>query len=294
MSKKLKAYVTVGIPASGKTTWAREKCKKESLININRDDIRMSITGSTGWGDYKFNRHTEKMVTDIQRAMVRQAFEAGRGVVISDTNLNETFRNRLIEFLKEVGYAVELVDFDVRLEVAYKRDALRANGVGRDVIYSMYQKWLEYTGRRVYVPNKGLPETVVFDVDGTLALMHPDRGPFDWDKVDTDYPNQFVVELSKLLGASGKTIVVVSGRDGSCRELTEKWLKKHGVPYDALYMRPAGNHEKDTIIKERILWNDLEPNYNIVGWFDDRPCVVRMLHEVKIPVLAVGDQNVEF
>lgn len=39
----MKAIVTIGIPCSGKSTWAEEYCKKTGALEINRDNIRMNL-----------------------------------------------------------------------------------------------------------------------------------------------------------------------------------------------------------------------------------------------------------
>lgn len=290
----MKSIVTIGIPCSGKTSWAEEYARKNGFVNVNRDDLRFTITGHRSWGTYKFKGETENMITDMQRSMIKEAANRGKSVIVSDTNLVKRRRDELVKFLKETGFSVEFKEFHVSLEEAYKRDALRPNGVGRDVIYTMYQKYLEHVERKVYVPDESLPEAVCFDVDGTLALMHGNRGPFEWDKVDTDLPNQIVVETAKLYFQAGKKIVILSGRDGSCRGLTEKWLAEMGINYHVLLMREAGDCRKDTIIKEEIFWRDVAPNYNVKAVYDDRPVVVRAWIEMKVPVMAVGNPYLEF
>lgn len=290
----MKATLTIGIPASGKTVWAEEYCRKNGAVNANRDDIRFAITGHRSWSTYRFKGETENMVTDVQKQIITAAANAGKDVVVSDTNLVKRRRDELCKFLRETGYEIEFKEFPVALEEAYRRDALRPNGVGRDVIYTMYMKWLEHKERKVYVPDTSLPEAICFDVDGTLALMHGNRGPFDWDKVDTDLPNQIVVETAKLYFQAGKKIVILSGRDGSCRELTKKWLDEMGVNYHALLMREAGDCRKDTIIKEEIFWKDVAPYYNVKVVYDDRPAVVRAWAELKVPVFAVANPYIEF
>ena len=39
------------------------------------------------------------------------------------------------------------------------------------------------------------PDAIICDVDGTVALMHGNRSPFDWDKVGSDKPNQWVIDF---------------------------------------------------------------------------------------------------
>ena len=37
--------------------------------------------------------------------------------------------------------------------------------------------------KRVKIKFNLKPEAIICDVDGTVALMHGNRGPFDWDEV---------------------------------------------------------------------------------------------------------------
>lgn len=287
----MKGYITVGIPASGKTTWTKE----QDVVDINRDWIRFNVVcPGSDWSNYKFNRKQEDEVTEIQHHMLSEAAFNGKDVVISDTNLNQKTRNKWVETLESFDYEVEILEFPITLEEAYKRDRLRPNGVGEAVIYSMYQKWLEYKGRKTYTPDESLPKAVVFDVDGTLAKM-VNRGPFDWNKVDQDEPKQFVVEMAQQYSKLGYVIIVLSGRDGVCADKTYKWLGDNGVPFEHLYMRAMNDRRKDAEIKEELFWNHIADNYNVVACVDDRPQMIRLWYELKIPnVISVANPYIEF
>jgi hypothetical protein len=133
-----------------------------------------------------------------------------------------------------------------------------------------------------------LPDAWISDIDGTIALMH-DRSPFEWDKVDTDAVNTPVVNLLRILSAD-HTIIITSGRDGSCESLTRKWLKDNQIPYDHLFMRPAGNSEKDAVIKKRIYEEHIQGKFNVKGVFDDRNQVVHLWrNELGLPTFQVAD-----
>lgn len=292
----LKAIITVGISAGGKTTFAESLVEQQGWVDINRDWIRFNVVcPGTDWRTYKFKKDQENQVTEVQKQMVRDAFAKERNVIISDTNLSPKIRNMWEVFLTEIGYEVEVKAFHITLEEAWKRDTFRANGVGRDIIYSQYQKWHEFIGRRTYSPNQDNPKAVIFDVDGTLADMRGIRSPFEWDKVGQDIPKQLVIDMAKGYDALGYTILVVSGRDGCSYDDTHQWLKDKGVPFFYLFMRKEGDTRKDTIIKEEIFWQHIADNWNVVGVVDDRPCVVRLWHELKVPnVICVGNPWVEF
>lgn len=287
----MKAWITVGISASGKTFWANQ----QEAVDINRDWIRFNIIApGTDWSSYKFNKKKEKEVTSIQEQMVMDALSKGQDVIISDTNLNPATRSKWVTLLTDIGYDVEIKEFDVTLETAWKRDSVRKNGVGHSVIYSQYQKWLEYKGHKTYSGDTSLPKAVIFDIDGTIAQM-AGRSPFAWDKVDSDAPRYMIIEMARSYMMFNYEIIVVSGRDGSCKELTEAWMTKFQMPWAEFFIRPEGDTRKDTIVKEEIFWRDIAPNYNVLGVVDDRPSVVRMWHDLKIPnVICVGNPWVEF
>ena len=290
----MKAIITVGISASGKTTWAKEYAlKNKNTIISNRDDLRFSITGAKTWSEYKFHKQTESIITDIQTETMKIAAASGKDIIMSDTNLNKVYRDVLKAKLRYLGFEVEIKTFPIALEDACKRDSLRANGVGKDVIYKQYQQWLEYIKRPIYVPDTSKTKAIIVDIDGTLAQM-VDRKPYDWHKVGSDTVRPIVKQMISAF-SSTHLVIIVSGRDGVCYEDTAAWLANNGIARANLLMREVGDMRKDTIIKEEIFWRDIAPYYNIEAVFDDRPSVVRMWNELKIPnVIAVADQNMEF
>lgn len=134
---------------------------------------------------------------------------------------------------------------------------------------------------------------MIVDIDGTLMHMG-DRGAFDWDRVDEDTPDSQVVEIVKLLKMSGYAIIVLSGRDSCCRDLTIKSLEDAGIPFDHVFMRAANDHRKDCIIKNEIFERYVEGNFNVKYVFDDRPQVVRMWIEKGLKTFVVGNPFIEF
>lgn len=134
----------------------------------------------------------------------------------------------------------------------------------------------------------------IFDIDGTLA-KHVDRGPFEEHKVHTDAPIEPVVRVLKALRQSGYHIVFVSGRTDGCEEATRNWLKVHTNEWNAeLYMRKSGDQRKDSIIKKEIYEQHIFPKYEVLGVFDDRMQVCRMLYENEIFCFNVNQGLKEF
>lgn len=190
---------------------------------------------------------------------------------------------------------VEIKEFPITFEEAYKRDNLRENGVGRDILYSQWLAWLMFKGRRVYTPDSSKPPAVIFDVDGTLADMDGLRGPFEWSKVGGDIPRPLIVGMANAYYEQGYEIIVLSGRDSVCYDETYEWLVRFDVPFASLYMRAEGDSRKDSEIKEELFWTDEIQKFNIVACVDDRPQMIRLWHELQIPtVIAVANPYIEF
>jgi hypothetical protein len=83
---------------------------------------------------------------------------------------------------------------------------------------------------------------IMVDVDGTLALMHHKRSPFDWDKVGMDLPNKSVITLVNNLyklreiaycASEEIAILIMSGRDGEIlddrNQVVDMW-RSIGLP----------------------------------------------------------------
>ena len=143
--------------------------------------------------------------------------------------------------------------------------------------------------------NSTLPNCYIFDIDGTLALRG-DRSPYDWSKVERDILDLQVSALyHNLQLVPNITIFIFSGRDEISRELTQKWLLEKGVTnYKQLVLRPTGNMEKDSVVKEAMYRGILENKFNVLGVIDDRPSVCRMWRSLGLKVFQVGDPDFEF
>lgn len=119
-----------------------------------------------------------------------------------------------------------------------------------------------------------MTKAIIVDIDGTLAKMNG-RGPFEWDRVGEDLVNEPVRKMVNTY-ADKAQVIIFSGRDSVCRPETETWLALNNVRYDALFMRPEGNFEKDSIIKRRLYDENILGKYDIDFVVDDRNQVVDM------------------
>lgn len=142
----------------------------------------------------------------------------------------------------------------------------------------------------IYTPDTTLPRAWVFDMDGTLALMH-DRTPFEYEKALKDHRNHPVARIAGALRTAGDKIVVMTGRDAMWRSDAIYWLSLHDVKHDELIMRPEGDRRRDSIVKLELFWEHVAPRYNVQGTFEDRTRVVEMWRSIGLMCaqIAPGD-----
>jgi hypothetical protein len=138
----------------------------------------------------------------------------------------------------------------------------------------------------------------IFDIDGTLANTDGLRGPFEEHKVYGDKVVEPVAAVLRSLVAYHYPIIFVSGRTETCRELTHNWIIDKifngDKRYITLLMRKTGDHRNDAIVKKEIYDTQITPHYNILGVFDDRLRVYRMLYENNIFCFNVNQGLKEF
>lgn len=284
-----KLLLTVGVSGSGKSTHASELIKQH-WVEINRDWWRFKLftNGVQDWSLYKFTKERENTVTEQCHIAFHMAVHLGLNVVVSNTNLNQKDHDYWKSKAEEVGYDFEVKYFDITLTEAMKRDKKRgALSVGEDVLFQQWQKWLKITNARKYIPNEFKPKAIILDIDGTIALTNG-RSHFDYsDEVLTDRPRMDVIELvDSYANTLGAEIICVSGREDKCRDATQQWLDIHCVENTELYMRKIGDNRCDTVVKEEIFWEQLEPYFNIVAAFDDRPRIIRKWKDIGVPLVV--------
>lgn len=144
------------------------------------------------------------------------------------------------------------------------------------------------------------PKAIGVDIDGTLARRRTDgRGPFDWSRVGEDEVSGSVRFAVELFRKEGYQVILMSGRpEGQkpggteVREATEKWLVEHGIVWNHLHMRDAGDFiTPDDVLKEGLYRERVEPFYDLEVILDDRNRVVDMWRGIGLQCwqVAPGD-----
>ena len=281
----LKILVLQGVPASGKSTFARSLVLKDkSYVIVSRDAIREAR------GEYWIPEH-EDYISDIEEFEIRSAIKHNLNPIIDATNLNPKTIAKWKNLAEELNVNIEFKMFEIDFATALERDSKRERSVGKKVLERFFRDYFPnqlkayYTDDRLKEPfysyNDEKEDCIIVDLDGTVCL-HNGRNPYDLTRVSEDIPNYPLVRFLQEL-ICNKHIIFLSGREETdqCRQDTINWLTENICSSDfgykwELLMRDKNNFEPDEVIKERIFHKEIEPKYNVIAVFDDRDKVVKM------------------
>jgi predicted kinase len=277
-----KVLVLVGLPASGKSTFANDLLLKNkgTWVRSNKDLLR-EMAHASHW-----SKSNEKFILKLRDQIILMALEDGKNVVVDDTNFAHH-----IDHIRELVKGLAIVEVNdsflkVPVEECIRRDLMRLRSVGKDVILEMYRKYVQ-----VVVPapelDPNLPNAIIVDMDGTLSLLNG-RSPYDASKCDRDLANQPVLD-TVLLWQQTLQVIIMSGRTDDCRPQTEQWLAQYGVKPTGVFMRATGDQRKDSIIKQELFDRHILGKYNIKFVLDDRNQVVDMWRSLGLTVFQVAE-----
>lgn len=304
----MKAYITTGIPGSGKSTKAMEMIgNNPNLVRVNRDEFRIQVLQDRGrkinWTN-AMDKSVDGEASKRHENAIRLAAREGKDLIVDNCHLSEGSRKRIIFMLRDLGYEnIEIIStWDVPLDVCLERNAKR-EGIGlgpvsTSVIRKMYNDHFADNVKvmNTQLPNfveNDLPRCIIVDIDGTLAAKS-DRSPYDESRVFEDSVRNHVAMIVKRLGMTeADHVFVFSGRTNACRQDTMRWLQeKAGFDTDfswSLHMRTVGDKRRDGIIKTELFNGWVLGKFNVLAVFDDRAQVIRECWKpLNVPVFRCG------
>lgn len=278
----MKLMMLRGLPASGKSTWAKEFILSQptgAWKRVNKDDLRAMIDAG------KWSHGNEQFIIQVRDTLVEIALKKGINVIVDDTNLSHVHSASLLSTAMQCGAEFEIKDFEVTLDEAIKRDLARPNSVGASVIKRMYY---ESVLKKPGLNPDGIP-AIMCDLDGTLAKIGK-RNPYDASTCGQDEINAHVYHMIETY-KSDHDIIFMSGRSEEYRPQTEAWLEKrilfpHGYK---LFMRPIGDNRKDAIVKLELFEKFVNPYYTVNLVLDDRDQVVEMWRAIGLECWQVAN-----
>ena len=298
----MKAIISKGLPGSGKSTWARQFVSENpEYVIVNNDTIRNEIY--VRLNNRNWSKAIESEVGNVRTEQIAAAYNSGQNVILDNTHMNPYALQAAIKQCEDLGFEVEVKEFDVPVEECIRRDSLREGHarVGEEVIRKMVPKDAPKRRERKPLPrwvkNPVLPNAIIVDLDGTL-FENVSRDPFDEKRVGEDIVREHVLRTITALHYAGAQILFVSGRSEDCRVETTRclWDKcalREGYPEEIggskLFMRPSGDKRRDSIIKREIYEREIKDKYSIIAVFDDRQQVIRECWAaLNLPVFRCG------
>jgi hypothetical protein len=144
---------------------------------------------------------------------------------------------------------------------------------------------------------------VICDIDNTvLDITHRfhllDGENTNWeeflsvDNVRKDKPMWNTIDVISCL-ATRYPIIFLTGRNEGTRGITEEqiasmWRCQPLLNGYELYMREDGDYRKDTEIKKEMYEKYIEPNYDVLAAFDDKPDIVELWRDLGLTAYHVG------
>ena len=308
-------YLPRGLPASGKTSWARQLVAEHpvgSVVRMSRDDLRaMALPASY----VRPTHEVEKVVAILEHSPIAGLLRSGVDVIVDGTNLRTRFARNLDLIAASVDAPTVVVDdfLAVPVDECVARDKARRDAGGRSVgeavIREMHDRYLsggralppivrvDSSGNGIggmpYTPVPGTPKAIIADIDGTVAL-HQGRNPYDTARCAEDLPNRPVIEQVRLASAAGHHVLFASGRHRDFEAPTVQWLAEHvitdGMQWE-LFMRASGDFRNDAVVKLELFDQHIRSRFDVRWVYDDRARVVRMWRSVGLSVMQVAEGN---
>lgn len=298
-NKNPQLLILIGAPGSGKSTFAKYHIRTHTnWVRVCRDDFR-----SMQFSQSFLSEEMEGMITEMIYVSIEKLLVSKVNVITDATHTKAEFLNKYIgrfEHLADISFKV----FEVGKETLKQRCETREKEMGKfipnkaithhaealELLKSSFdfssrprRKMLNVIGEQ----DPNLPKAVICDLDGTLALMDH-RDPFDASNCEYDRLNQAVADTLKIYHSQGYKILLVSGREEKFQQPTIRFLDKHAIAYDALWMRPSSDYRKDSIVKKQLYKQHIEGRYFVSLVLDDRDQVVDMWRkELQLPCFQV-------
>jgi predicted kinase len=150
----------VGIPGSGKSTWAASLAADRRYCHVSTDALRAELYGEASiQGDWR--QIWRRVLEQWQEGAAAIAHGQLEGVIYDATNARRRHRREAIAAARNLGFSpITLVWFDVPLGVALERNRGRSHPVPDDVIAAMHRQI------------QGAPPALTEGVQRVIRLRH--------------------------------------------------------------------------------------------------------------------------
>lgn len=127
-----KLYMMVGLPASGKSTLAKQISQNEDAEIVSSDEIRKEL-----YGDENIQGNSNKVFERLHRRII-EGLKAGKNMIYDSTNINYKRRMAFLQRLNKLDVKKIAVMVATPYEECLIRNANRERKVPEEVIKRMY------------------------------------------------------------------------------------------------------------------------------------------------------------
>ncbi|PAV30320.1 hypothetical protein CIL05_07570 [Virgibacillus profundi] len=156
-----KLIVMVGLPASFKSTYAKQLAKEHNATILSSDDIREELLNDVN------NQDNNSKVFEVMNKRAKQLLQKGNNVILDATNINRKRRKHLINHELKMADEKIVYYMNTHVDDCVESDLNRDRSVGKEVIMKMYKSM------QIPVKNEGWDEVVIINPEMNEA--HEER-----------------------------------------------------------------------------------------------------------------------
>ena len=128
-------YCLCGLPASGKSTFAKQLSEQQNAIICSSDEIREEL-----YGNINDQEHNQEVFTELHRR-IKENLKNGKNAIYDATNINYKKRRAFLSELKNIPCNKVCIIMATPYKECLRRNEERGRTIPYYVISSMYRNW---------------------------------------------------------------------------------------------------------------------------------------------------------
>ena len=105
IKKERSVFLLVGLPGSGKSTWAQSYVwRHPTTVIVSRDGVRRMLNGV-----YSYGVPQRGLITQLVAALVKELFKTNYDIIIDQLNLTKKDRKEVTDFIRNLGGKTTIV-----------------------------------------------------------------------------------------------------------------------------------------------------------------------------------------
>ncbi len=221
--------IFTGIPASGKSSLARElkrrlELENESIEIVDSDEIRRKTYHTN------FDPSLESFIREESLFKINNHLKAGKHVISDDINYYQSMRHELKEIARDNKDIFQIIYFDIPLKTALKRNEERGEPIPQEVIYKIHDKF-DIPGKKynwdeafhVIAGNKPVEEEARILIEKIKPYL---RRKLEFSNIRIQAELNFAQEIDKITRNLVSDYVKISEKDPKrISELRKEFLR---------------------------------------------------------------------